>query len=509
MLGARDLSMEDYVAMLRRHVWLIAIPALLGPLVGFGVSLILPPQYTSTTLVLVEDKKIPDKIVQSLITDTLPERLGTMKEQILSRTRLQPIIENNNLYKSDSKQLPMEDLVAKMRKAIVVAPVQSTVAKSSGVPGFQIAFTYSDPQTAQLVCQQITTLFMDENLKQRDKTAATTTEFLGSQLDEAKKKLDEQDARLADFKRRNIGQLPGQEGASLQLLMASNAQLEATTQTLNRTTQDKAYAESQLALAIAASGSSQSGTNPQALDQQLSVLQNQLLGLQGRYTDVHPDIIKLKGDIAQLKAKIEEVNNAVKTAPAEKPQTASLIEPPQVQQLRNQIRLLDQTIQEKTREQQRLQKSMNQLQARVQLSPVVEEEYKKLTRDYGIALGFYNELLSKKTTSDMSRQLENQQQGEQFRVIDPANLPAAPTFPNRPLFAAGGLGAGLALGLGLTLLMELKDKTIRTQRDLEFFLELPTLATLPSIGVNGDGNRRRTVFWKRRKAKPEEQTIEA
>ena len=126
----------------------------------------------------------------------------------------------------------------------------------------------------------------------------------------------------------------------------------------------------------------------------------------------------------------------------------------------------------------------------------MEQQYKELTRDHQTALGFYNDLLAKKTQSEMATDMERRQQGEQFRVMDPANLPTRPSYPNRQLFAASGLGVGLMLGLGMAMLFELRDKSLRNERDVEFYLQLPTLAVLPSIqGANG----RRGWFWKRTK----------
>ncbi|MGH9816022.1 MAG: lipopolysaccharide biosynthesis protein, partial [Candidatus Acidiferrales bacterium] len=138
-------------------------------------------------------------------------------------------------------------------------------------------------------------------------------------------------------------------------------------------------------------------------------------------------------------------------------------------------------------EQQRLQELVRTYQARVLMSPAVEQEYKELTRGYNIALAFYNDLLGKKTQAEISVKMETAQQGEQFRVLDAANLPTSPSFPDRLLFAGGGLGGGLALGLGIVLLLEMKDKAMRNELDVEFFLELPALAHVPSVGAQHDG----------------------
>jgi len=392
--------------------------------------------------------------------------------------------------------IKMEDLVGKMRTAIKVTPVRAVGTRDGGVPGFTISFTYSDARTAQLVCNQITSMFIEEDLKRRGERAQGTADFIESQLQEAKRKLDEQDARLAEFKRRHVGQMPGKEDVSMQLLLSSMAQLEATTQAISRAQSDKAYAETMLQQYLAAAKSSPDGTSPQALEAQLRALQSELVTLEGRYTQGHPDVVKKKREIAQLQERIADQNAAAQGAPPAKTESAAVIEPPNVLQLRNQIRMLDQTIKEKSRDQARLQDNIRLYQARVQLSPQIEQEYKELTRDYDTAMAFYNDLLAKKTSSEMSIQLMKQQQGEQFRIMDAANLPASPSYPNRLLFAGGGLGAGAALGLAIVLLIELKDKAMRYEADITHFLDLPALAQVPVVGSEAES---RGGFWKRSK----------
>ena len=485
MLGHRTMSIDDYVGILRRHLWKIVIPTLVLPALAYGVSLFLPERYTSTTVVLVEQPKVPSNIVATTVKDSLTERLNTMQQQILSRTRLAPMIEQFGLYKEDvAGKVPMEDLVNKMRKAITVTPVKTIMSTKQGeMPGFTISFEADTPQKAQLVCQEITGLYIKENANLRAERAKDTTDFLKKQVEDAKRTLDEKDQRVSDFKRKYLGMLPGQENVNQQVLTGLTAQLEATNQILARTHQDKTYAESQLAQQVAAWEASQQGTNPQTMETQLATLQNQLVTLQGRYTDDHPDVQKLKADIAQLKKKIDEANATAKTASPdkEKSATAKAIEPPQIQQLRNMIHAFDITLAEKTREQDRIQNQIKVYRARVESAPLVEQQYNEILRDYTTAQGFYDDLLKKRGTSQVAEDLEIRSQGEQFRVVDPPNLPANPTFPNRLLFAAGGLAGGLGIGFALALVMELKDKSLRTEADIEALLQLPTLALVPSV----------------------------
>jgi uncharacterized protein involved in exopolysaccharide biosynthesis len=157
------------------------------------------------------------------------------------------------------------------------------------------------------------------------------------------------------------------------------------------------------------------------------------------------------------------------------------LEPTQIAQLRAQVRNLDQVIAEKAKEQEKIKQQINVYQARVQSTPGVEQQFKELTRGYQTALDSYNELQKKRDEAAMSAELNRKQQGEQFRVLDPANLPDKPSFPNRPLFAVGGLGGGLALGLGIAFLLEMRDSSLKTERDVEFALRLPVLAMIPEI----------------------------
>ena len=500
MLGHRELNFDDYMAILRRRLWIIVIPAIIMPVAAYLGSLALHNRYTSQTLVLVEQQKVPDSVVKSVVTEDLAQRLASMEEQILSRTRLQPIIEKFGLYKQDSPNAHMEDLVDRLRKAIEVTPIRPmTGTRTNDLPGFFINFTSDNPRLAQQVCAEITSMFIEQNLRAREQRAQGTTDFLAHQLEDAKRGLDDQDAKLAAFKQKYFGSLPGQEQSNISILSGLNSQFEAVTQALGRAQQDKAYAESLLAqqqAALEASTPSGSGPEPDSLQKQLAALQDQLVAAQARYTDDHPDVIKLKLAIGDLKKKIADA----RSQPEEKPAPDETQEPPretpQIMHLRATIRQLDQMVQAKTKEQARIRDQISMYQGRLSLSPSVEEQYKKLTRDYQTALGFYNDLLAKESESKMATNLERRQQGEQFRVMDPANLPQSPSFPNRPLFAAAGLGLGLAIGVGISILLEMKDKALRTEGDVKFFLQVPTLAMIP---VTGDGHHKRRWFWKRAK----------
>ncbi len=479
-MAQRELTPQDYIAMLRRRWVPIVILTLIGPPIAYGVSRILPDRYKSQTLVLVEQQTVPSDFVKPVDTSDISQRLASMQQQILSRSRLEPIIRQFGLYSNEMSRKPMEVLVAQLQKAIEVTPILPMAeTRASNLPGFYVNVTLDNPRTAQEVCTTVTSMFIEENLHLRQQHSEDTTQFLAQQLADAKAKLDEQDAKLAAFESHNLGSLPDEEKTNLNLLTGLTSQLDAATQALSRAQQDKSFAESMLTQQVAAWQASQGGGNPETMEQQLSALQTELARLEARYTEDHPDVIKAKNDVAALKKKIAD-SEAQKTPDSEK-NLKSTVEPQQIAQLRAQIHTYDQVIAERAREQDQVKQQIKVFQGRIQSSPAVEQQYKALTRDYQTALEFYNDLLKKRDQSAMASDLERRQEGEQFRVLDPANLPDRPSFPNRPLFALGGFGGGLGLGLGLAFVLEMRDTSFRTERDVEFSLHLPVLAMIPAI----------------------------
>ncbi len=507
MIANRELKMDDYLAMLRRRAKVILVPALFAPLAGFLVSYNFPPKFTSSSLILVEGQKVPENMVQPVVSEDLTARIVTLQQQVLSQTRLQPVVERLYPGKTSTE---VGAIIDKIRNTMKVEPVVTTMAPIKGkpgqnpVPGFTISYTASNAREAQTICNELTTLFVDQNLKSVQEASGATSSVIDRGLEDAKKGLDDMDSKLATFKKQYTGQLPGDEENNLKILTALNSQLEANTQMLNRAHQDKSYTESILAQQVAAWKSMQSSTNPQTLEKELSDLQAQLLQLQARYTSDHPDVIKTKADIAEVKKKLAEINKASGDATDAPTEKASATEPPEIRQLRLQIHQYEDLITAGTRDQKRLQEEISVYQGRVSLSPAVEEQYKQLTRDYETAQKGYQDLLAKKSSADLTTVMNNQSEGERMLPLNPANLPEEPSFPNRLFFAGGGFGAGLALGLALGLWLELRDNSIRDEADAEAALELPMLVSVPWVGVtgaepgNGGGG-----FWRRGK-KPDE-----
>jgi polysaccharide chain length determinant protein (PEP-CTERM system associated) len=507
-----ELNIEDYLAMARRRLKVILVPLLVAPLAGFLVSFVFSTKYTSQSMILVEGQKVPINYVSPVITADFTERISSLQQRMLSPSRLRPVIQSLGLVKpgEDEGKL-MEDI----RNNMTVTPVLTSLSQATAggkkrpmsptdepLPGFYIGYTAKDPRKAQRICSALTTLMVNENLLSRADYATSTSDFLGRQVEDAKRAIDEQDAKLAAFKKQYMGQLPTDADSNLRMLGMLNSQLDNTSQTLNRAQQDKSYAESMLSQQLATWKTSQSSTNPQTLEQQLTVLQAQLIQLQSRYTDDHPDVIKTKADIAKVQARLDEIHKQANSGTAAGTTSATADEPPEIKQLRLQIHQYRDVIDQATADQKKLQAQINLYESRTAMSPAIEEQYRELTRDYDNLQNGYRDLLAKKSSADVAKSMETEQEGEQMVILTPADLPTDPSFPTRPLMAASGLGVGLGLGVLLAIWLEFSERVIRTEKDIAMTMDLPMLVSMPWLGPSDgsgslageDGKRR---FWSR------------
>ena len=486
MLGHGTMTFQDYLQVLKRRFWLILICGLLFLAVGFGLCFVLPPQYVSQALVIVQQQKVPENYVKPVIKED-PARLASLKEQIFSRSRLEPIVEQFNLFAGGNAT--MDDRIDATRKAILFTPIPTG---SNNIPGFNISFKAPNARTAQQVCAEITSLFVSESLHAREQSAEGTTAFLSQQVADAKRALDEQDAKLAAFQSKYIGRLPGQEQSNLNQLQALTTQLDASTQGLNQLQQEQTFLEAVVSqqtadLQRANSNNSAPPTDPQEL--QLKALKEQKKELEGLYTPDHPDVVALSRRIDDLQKDIAKSNphpgSAANTTTVTHP------DPPELVRAKAQLRSIQESLSARKQEQARIQEAINSYQSRVEASPLIEEEFKQITRDHEAALQFYNNLLSKTNESTMATNLERGQQGEQFQVLDPPNIPDTPVFPNPYIFSIGGFVLGVLLGSGIAAMLEFLDTSLRTERDIWTFTKLPTLATISFIATMPQTSKKR------------------
>jgi uncharacterized protein involved in exopolysaccharide biosynthesis len=261
----------------------------------------------------------------------------------------------------------------------------------------------------------------------------------------------------------------------MNMLTSLNTQLDAATQALARLEQDKTYGETMLTSQLQnLPASDMQRVQPQAQQAELAQLIAQEADLTSRYTDDYPDVVTVRRKIRELRAEMAQAPSS----PAAASPAPNRPEPANIVSLRAQLHAMDQSIAQKKRDQMAIQAQLRQYQDKISSSPAVQAEYKQITRDYQTAQTFYDELLGKMNQSKMATDLERRQQGEQFKLMDEANLPEGPAFPKRSVFLSGGLGAGLLVGLLIVAWIEYRDTAVRSERDIWAFTKLPTLGMI-------------------------------
>jgi succinoglycan biosynthesis transport protein ExoP len=479
-----SLDLEQCRALVSRRRWHILIPLFLGWLMVWVASWVLPSVYKSGTLILVEQPSMPRDYVVPNVNDDIQDRLQSITQQILSRTRLLHIINQLNLYATERKPLTPDELVERMRKDIEIQLVRDE--RSRQVTAFNVYYSSHDPHVAQQVTSELTGLYISENLEVRQQESAETTKFLESQLEEAGKALAEQEEKVREFKDQHPGELPTQLGSNLQILTGLQNQLQNQEDALNTAKQQNAYLQSLLRQYGTWRGG---GAVPRGLPT-LGNLRAQLADLSSRYTDRHPDVRKLKEQIAKIEKMREQ-------APADKANSAGSgigvnagtmygedadpSETSPMAQLEGQLHANQVEIKNRERDIAALQARVNQYQSRLSQEPVVEQQFADLSRGYDQSKANYDDLLKKKNQSAMATSLELRQQGEHFRVIDPPSLPVKPDFPNHLKLCGIGLGVGLALAGVVAGGAEFLDDRLHSEKAVKELLPVCVLVEVPDI----------------------------
>jgi polysaccharide chain length determinant protein (PEP-CTERM system associated) len=369
-----------------------------------------------------------------------------------------------------------------MRKDITVDVIKGANDRSP-IEGFKIAYTAPTPQVAQKVTQQIADLFIAENIKERDQDAEGTEAFIENQLVKARANLAAQDEKIRNFKASHLGTLPEQEAANLSMISQYESLAQENSGAIDRANQQQVYLESMLNVNGATKEAAGAPPAYTPLQLRLQAAENELSAARQKYTDSHPDVIRLRDEVATLKAEVGH-------QPANAPRAASLSGPTMDQQLQSQLLATQQEIKSRNKRQQELEKAIGALQGKVQSLPAVQQEYESLSRDYSEMQKNYESLLQKEQASGMAAELERHNESERFRVLDPASYPTSPYWPNLLLIKAGGLFGALLLGLGLAFLAEMRDPTIHNADEAESYLTVPLIVALPSLRLSKEMSRR-------------------
>ena len=493
MLPGRTYTPEVIARILIRRAPVILTLTAFGVVLAAAVSKYLPNRYQSTTVIMLVRQRIPDSYVKTTVTERIEDRLASLQEQILSRSRLERIILDLNLYIPQRAKLPMEDVVQRMRDDIKV--------KTEGKESFRVTYESRDARTAQKTAERLASLFIEENLRDRENVAEDTNQFLDSQLEDAKRRLIEHEQKLEEYRRRYSGELPSQAAANLQAIQNAQTQLQTISEYMDRARERRLLLERQvidlqspdpLTAVVSPAPASAEKLSGETTEQQLQNAISHLQDLLTRDKPDHPDVRAAQRAVRDLEAKLASEGSKPAGVPVERPVTApERLQQQRVRELRAQIEEIDRQLADKQEQDGRLRSVIAGYQSKLEAMPKRESDLVELTRDYTTLQASYQSLLSKREESKIAANLERRNIGEQFKVLDPARVPERPFSPNRLVINVAGAGAGLALGLLLTAFLECRDSSFRCEDEVVRLCQLPVLAVVPLLMTGEELRTRR------------------
>ena len=471
-----------------RRRWQIALPTLVIAVVGSWWIHRLPDRYQSYALLLVVPQRVPETFVRSTVTMRSSDRLQAITQQLLSRTELERIIQEFDLYADQRRTAAMQDIVDSMRtRDIEIKPVKGDA--------FRLGFISESPEVAKRVVERLVSLFIDQTSVDRAALAEGADQFLETQLEDARRRLIENETKLTEYRRLHNGELPTQLEANVRGLHNTEMQLQVLADSLNRDRDRQLMLERSLKdanLTALVEGGARAGAvaDPSALTaaEQLERGEATLKDLQSTLTAQHPDVVTMRQAVAELRTRAE-AERARKGETGGR-DTAEAMRASRLEDLRTELSEVERHVAQKTADQERLHRALVSYQKRIEGAPAREAELTALTRDYDTLQQNYRGLLTKKQESSIAANLERQQIGANFKVLDPARLPEEPFAPNRArLYALAVLG-GLGIGLLAAASFERFDPRLRTQDDVLAALGLPVLATIPAVSASRSRGRR-------------------
>ncbi|OGP74739.1 MAG: hypothetical protein A2W09_02760 [Deltaproteobacteria bacterium RBG_16_50_11] len=501
-------GIHDYLEIGLRRKRFIVIPFILSVFISVGVYQWLPKIYKATTLIFVQPQTVPENYVRSTISDSVASRLNTVSQEILSRTRLEKIIGEFNLYADIRKKRTMQEIVEIMRKAIEVKVQEQRREPTQS--SFTISFEGEDPEAVMRVTNKLASMFIEENLKVRESQVEGTSEFLRRELGDMENRLKREEQNIRKFKELHMGKLPEQREANLRILDRLQQQLQMTAGNLRAAEDRSILIQNQIDLlrrqgSFTAAREIRTGTSvnqeesggdrtsEELIIAQLNNLITDLTIARAKYKESHPDVIDLKKKIATLepmakklleRKEVEKESRGKGEALSEENLPSPLPNPENDRLASRYTEQYKEALKETKRlreEQKSLKEQIAVYQKRIEETPKFEQELALLTRDYDFLKASYQSLLDKKTQAQMAENLERKQQRDQFKVLDPARLPEKPIKPDPlKILLLGGI-FGLVSGLGLAWVRESLDQSLRTVEELEEYTKLPVLAIIPNI----------------------------
>jgi len=497
VLPGKQYSPEDIFHLIVRRAWLIIIPIAIGTAAAVTVGERLPRKYRSETLIMVVPQRIPEAYVKAAATMSIEDRLATLQDQLLSRSRLEQIILDLDLYPSLRRKAPMEEVVLQMRTDITLRFEGASGGRNKDSASFRILYVSNEPKTAQKTAERLASLFIEDNIRDRANISEDTNRFLESQLQDARRRLEEQEKKVEQYRLRYSGELPSQASANLQAIQNAQLQVQSLREASDRARERRLLVERQLAdlqipepVPVAPAPTplaGQNGTQPApalTAAQQLEAARERLRILETQYKPTHPDVLMFQRTVRELEAKVK-VERAEARQPSAPPPADAVVTPAEaarqkrLRDLKLQLDDIDRELAEKQQQEKDLRAVVTSYQAKLDAVPTRESDLVELTRDYNTLQTTYQSLLAKREESNLAANLERRSIGEQFRILDPARVPERPFSPNQLMITAGGAAGGLVLGLLLVGLGIYRKSSFEAEQDVMRLCQLPVLASIP------------------------------
>lgn len=537
----QEKTLQDYLAILSRRKFPMLVTMMAVFLFGVVVALVWPPTYRSSATILIQEQEIPVDLVRSTVTSFAAQRIQVISQQVMTRSNLMQIIEKYNLYEKERKRKTTEEVLDTMRNDIGLNMIDADVVDPrSGRPmAATIAFTLSYegqfPDATQRVAGELTSLYLAENLKTRKEKASETVIFLTDEAEKLSQSITESEAKLAEFKEKNAGSLPELSALNFSTLDRTERELDQINAESNALEERYAFLESQLAQ-INPLSMMQSSTGERILDpaSRLKSLTAEYASLTAKYSEEHPDVVKIKReieglqqqtgiesgtaetakelsnartelatvqqkysadhpDVIRLKKVVSELEKQLNSADRLPEQKAMIGKPdnPAYIQVQSQLDSVKTQISSARERKQKLKEKLAEYEARVAQAPQVERDYLALSREHENALRRYQDLKARQMEAQIGQELEDESKGESFQLIDPAQFPEQPVKPNRIAITFLSLIFAIACGLGYALVAEALDGTIRGVKGIAVLLTAAPLAVIPEIFVPSDYYRRK------------------
>jgi polysaccharide biosynthesis transport protein len=483
--AARTASMTEMVkSAWGRRKWLAIVVFAVPFVTAASLIMFMPGIYRSTATILVDRQQVPESMVRPTVTSALETRLHTISQEILSRSRLDALIRQFDLYSDLRRSAPLEESIERMRKDIKLElkAVQQGEDRRSATIAFDLSYDGRNPEKVARVTNTLASFYIEENLKARERQAVGTSEFLKVQLVDAKKRLDVQEALVSDFKKKYMGELPQQTDANLGAIERLSTQLRLNSDSQTRLRERRDALARQYAETAAQSGDGGS----EGAAERLARLKLELRSLRSTYSDKYPDIARLKEEIAALEKTVAEPE--APTAKESKKAAATLS--PQLFRIKQSQAEVESELNILKGEESRLRSALGAYVGRVENSPKREQEFRELTRDYDSTREYYQSLMKRYDDAQLAESMEQRQKGEQFRILDPAVPAASPTAPNRLRLIIMAFAACIALAVGTVMLAEQINAPCHSLDELRALTTLPVLLSIPLIVTPEDTARR-------------------